>query len=372
MIDKALRSQGGLGGRLGTNLIELGVVDPDTVANALARQKGVPAARRKHFEQVDKSILNLLPKHLAERHSAIPLGVTQKFGQELVVAFMDPDDISAVDEVGFASSMRVRPSVAPEYYMIHYLDRLYGISPRRFLRSAPMESPIDCNSGRLPRAGTPAPRTPAPAPLPRPSVSAPRLSTLDEGWDELLGSDDAVEDEIIAENEPWPERDTPPMLSADDAIATIAMAMSRDEIGAALVAYLMMTFGCGAVLICKKQVALGWRGRFPKVDADTVESISIPLASPSMFQIAAETAEPMRGAPPPEGDDIQRRLWKLLHCTPPVEAVVVPIAIRSRVINLVYAHSADSGPLPHTDRLIDVCAAAAQAYVRLIQAKKGK
>src|SRR5690606_20153838 len=81
----AERAQRGLGGRIGTNLIELGYVHPDNVALALAQQKGVPAARRKHFEGADPNLLRIVPKYLIERHNAIPLAVATRFGRELVV-----------------------------------------------------------------------------------------------------------------------------------------------------------------------------------------------------------------------------------------------------------------------------------------------
>jgi hypothetical protein len=371
-IDRALRAQSGLGGRIGTNLIEMGSAASDAVANALARQKGVPAARQKHFEQVDKSILNLLPKHLAERHSAIPLGVTNKYGRELVVAFLDPDDIAAVDEVGFASSMRVRPSVAPEFYIIHYLERLYGISPRRFLRTGAVQvEAFDYSSGRLPVEAPPRAVTPAPVAEERPPGPDPvRLSTLDEGWDlpEPLPEPPGVEPGAA----PAP-KSLPQMLSANDAIAHIAAAQTRDEIGQAILAYLMMTFGCGAILICKRGMALGWIGRFPGVDADRVEALSIPLSVPSMFQLAVDENAMFHGGPPAEGDDVQMRVWKLLRCKSPREAIVAPVSIGKRVINVVYAQAADGGMLPDgaAARTMDVCNAAAQGFVRLIKAQKG-
>jgi hypothetical protein len=358
-VDKVLRAQQAFGGRFGTNLIELGLAAPDQIANALSRQKGVPAARRKHFDTVDKQLLAALPRHLAERHHAIPIAIATKFGRELVVAFRDPDDIAAIDEIGFAASMRVRPSVAPEYLIIQYLDRLYGVPPRRFLRTpitASSMSSLDSGWDDIP---TP---TPAPAPAPPPPLSEPDTDPVlrIEELPEQFSSPVARIEEL------------PAMLSADDAIASMAGAETRDEVGDAIVAYLMMTYGCGAVLICKKDLALGWRGKFPHVDEQTVESISIPLGAPSMFATAAASLEAFRGPPPADGDDLQRRLWKLLHCKPPREATVVPIALRGRVINLVYAHAADGGALPDADaRLRDVCRAAGEAFVRLIQAKKG-
>jgi hypothetical protein len=53
---------------------------------------------------------------------------------------------------------------------------------------------------------------------------------------------------------------------------------------------------------------------------------------------------------------------------------VVPVQVKNRVLNLVYAHAADGGPLPEgpvTD-LQALCAAVSSAYVRMIQKLKAE
>jgi hypothetical protein len=161
-VSRAAELQASVGARIGTVLIEMRAVHPDAVADALARQKGVTAARRRHFEDIDKSLLRLIPAHWAERHFAIPLGMGARFGRELVVAFRDPDNIIAVDEISFAAGARVRPSVAPEFYIIHYLEALYDVIPRRPLR---ISLPGPREAATL--LGAPAPSVqPEPAPGP--------------------------------------------------------------------------------------------------------------------------------------------------------------------------------------------------------------
>src|SRR4051794_10736411 len=98
-LEVALRAQVIYGGRLGTNLVELGHIDLDTLSRALAELHGVPAALQKHFEQVagDQATVDLLPAPLAEKHYAVPLGLARLAGRQLVVAFMDPGNVGAID-----------------------------------------------------------------------------------------------------------------------------------------------------------------------------------------------------------------------------------------------------------------------------------
>src|SRR5712692_11379061 len=133
--DEALRQQKLHGGRIGTNLVELGAIDLDTLARALARQKGVPAALQKHFDSIHGEAVGLVPARLAEKLGAIPLGFTARSPRTIAVAFLDPTRPGAIDEIQSASNSVVYPVIAPELRIVLYLEKLYLISrPMRFLR----------------------------------------------------------------------------------------------------------------------------------------------------------------------------------------------------------------------------------------------
>ncbi len=134
---EALRSQTLYGGRLGTNLVELGAIELDDLARALAKQRGLPAALQKHFEQIPSEVVALIPARLAQKHEAVPLGFTSGSPKTLAVAFVDPGRVSAIDEFRFAAHARILATIAPELRIIHYLEKLYGI--RRPLRFRQME-----------------------------------------------------------------------------------------------------------------------------------------------------------------------------------------------------------------------------------------
>jgi hypothetical protein len=167
----------------------------------------------------------------------------------------------------------------------------------------------------------------------------------------------------------------PPVRATLDAAATvaaIAVATGRDAIGDLLVDYLHGAFGGGLVLIVRQGMALGWKGFAPGVESAVIEAVALPLGQPSMLQAPHASGMLFRGAPATEGAMLNGLLWKLLKVAPPGEVVVVPIAINARVINLVYAHPpAGSGFRDDAvAELATVCAAAAAAFARLIQAAK--
>ncbi|MBI4511286.1 MAG: hypothetical protein HY698_16755 [Deltaproteobacteria bacterium] len=148
MLEAALRAQVVYGGRLGTNLVEMGYADLDTIARALSVQLGVPAALQKHFEQIDPSTVAMVPARVAERHQAIPIGVTSRGIKKLVVAFIDPLQFSSVDEVAFAAGCRLQPCVAPELRIVYYLEKLYRVARKnRYIR---MDHAFDHAGGSSP------------------------------------------------------------------------------------------------------------------------------------------------------------------------------------------------------------------------------
>lgn len=178
-IDHAVAAQHGTPVRLGTILIRHGVVDPDVVAAALGKQKGVPAARRAHFENMDRSAAAKVDPAIARHVRAVPLGVSTKGSQVLVVAMADPDDIAAIDELQFASGMRVRPVAAPMYFIGQCLDQLY---PEPEPKPEPVPSPEPEPKAQPQPAHDPFAPAPAlldPIPLANPSQAAkPATPTL--------------------------------------------------------------------------------------------------------------------------------------------------------------------------------------------------
>src|SRR3954464_2890955 len=73
-LEAALRNQVLYGGRLGTNLVELGFIDLELLSNYLAELSGFPIATPTLLEHVDAGLVELLGSDDAHRLRAIPLG----------------------------------------------------------------------------------------------------------------------------------------------------------------------------------------------------------------------------------------------------------------------------------------------------------
>jgi hypothetical protein len=170
-------------------------------------------------------------------------------------------------------------------------------------------------------------------------------------------------------------RTSEPTLPPGEALRAIREATHRDAVSDLVVAFIKGSFGAGMLAVVKEGMALGHRGCGGIVDATTFASILVPLSAPSMFQRAYESKAYFRGPPPPDGQAIQDRFFRLFSVSgPPREVIVAPVVLRERVVSLIYAHSVVGGPLSEqaVRELVQVTAEVSAAYLRLIREGKKK
>jgi hypothetical protein len=126
-LEEALRRQAVAGGRLGTNFVELGYLDLNTLAVALAVQRRLPAATDSDFRGVTDEALALISPAIAEKYLAFPLG---KNGRELKVALASPWELSHLEGLRAVTGLQIVPHIAPELRIFDYHQKRYGISAR--------------------------------------------------------------------------------------------------------------------------------------------------------------------------------------------------------------------------------------------------
>jgi hypothetical protein len=134
--------------------------------------------------------------------------------------------------------------------------------------------------------------------------------------------------------------------------------------------YLSQSFVCAFILVVKSGVAYGWKGYAPGATEALIESIVVPLSAPSIFRLGHDHQNAYRGLLPQEGARIHSRLWKMLGCDAPSEALVAPVNVGSHLVNLIYAHPDPSRrvkPVAQAN-LVQLASATALAYRRAIRA----
>jgi hypothetical protein len=111
-LDEALEAQVLHGGRIGTNLVELGHVTEEQLARALGAQFRVVCA----FGEIVPSTeaLALVDPNFCDDKDVLPARVD---GHKLYLLVLDPDDIEARDQVAVSTGLRVMPVVICEFRM---------------------------------------------------------------------------------------------------------------------------------------------------------------------------------------------------------------------------------------------------------------
>jgi type IV pilus assembly protein PilB len=121
-LEQALEAQTHRGGRLGDVVAELGYTTTRQIAAALAEQCRLEY-RDLNGVDVDPKAVRLLDERIARRYDALPIGFAEDGTLEL--AFADPTDLRAIDDVQLALGRRFRPVVAEETQLEHAIARAY-------------------------------------------------------------------------------------------------------------------------------------------------------------------------------------------------------------------------------------------------------
>lgn len=167
----ALQKRAGSGVKLGGVLLGSGLVSEEALLDALSRAHRCPAVPWTTLSGASLEAVALLTGARASRLGAFPYALEKRM---LRVAFADPSNIAALDEVAAVTGYRVVPAVTCQVRLMQAHAKFYGRTISRQFSNIlqRMEGP---------RLGIRAPR-PASPPPPPPRFSA---SDLDDG--ELAG-----------------------------------------------------------------------------------------------------------------------------------------------------------------------------------------
>ena len=391
----ALGYQARDGARLGTVLVEHGMVDLEALTVYLGLELGIPIATGAMLERAKRAAVRLLQPSHAFKHKCVPLVVQDR---QLIAAIEDPHDFATLESLASITGYRVLPRVAPELRIYYYIERYYGVArPARFLRfgDSPRgdEAAIDAGLPAPPLPGLPpVPASPIAPPGPRPRLRSATLAKMFDDSEALeleaedlidtLDADDAAPAEAAPSASPLRpsapvtgplplvNRLTPPPITADVALREIATATDRNRIIDVLLGYAAATFDAAVVFTVRDQFAFGWKAIGDLPGHAHVEHLLIPLGAPSVVQaaIAAETGV-FHGPLAPS--TVNSYLYKVLHCAEPPIVTAGAITIGKRVVNVLYGHSPSLSPL-QIDVLQQICRLAAESYARLIATSKQK
>jgi hypothetical protein len=163
-----LQNRDGRGRRLGAILLKWDLLAETDLLEALSRFHRCPAADRETLAAADKKAVALLSPEQANRLNAMPYAFEDK---AVRVAFADPSNLDAVDEVKAITGKKILPSVTSEVRLAQAQQRFYARTvaidlwsvvqklERKRLKMPPPVSEVSPEPPKLPgTGGEPDPR----------------------------------------------------------------------------------------------------------------------------------------------------------------------------------------------------------------------
>jgi MSHA biogenesis protein MshE len=117
----ALGEQKKLGRKLGSTLIELGMIDEDSLLNLLADQLNIPLIDINNFNY-SNDIAKRLPESFSRRYRAL---VLEERSRDYLVGMADPTDIYALDEIQAKLNKPVSQAIVRESALLEQFDLVY-------------------------------------------------------------------------------------------------------------------------------------------------------------------------------------------------------------------------------------------------------
>ncbi len=359
-LEEALETQVIHGGRLGTNLVELGFLKELDLARVLGRQHSLPYASGEMVP--DPAALALVPRQFYDDADVLPMRIE---ATRLTVAVLGPNQVKALDALGFKAGKRVVSVVIPEFRMNQLL--------RTYCKAFRPMRPIDMNTLR------PSKKVDEKVPSPgdigelinEDDFARIYASAIDGAEDEEVIEGSVLEEEVPAVGiigVATSETPAPPLTFAE-AQKHLQSSSNREDIARTVLQFAKSKFRRALLLNVQGDLVSGWRGMGQGVSQRSVARIGVTLREQNTFKLVRDLKSHFIG--PMKRTPGMAVFYKMLGGGYPQTAVILPLLVREKLVHLLYV---DAGPdqltPPDVGELLILSQSVARSYEALIRARK--
>jgi hypothetical protein len=319
---EALQRQVVFGGKLGSNLLELFYIDEETLLKGLSYTCHAPAAEPEKLDEIPQEVIDAFPTDLAQKHKVIPFEIS---GSRIHLAMTNPNDMGAIDEIGFITGKVIKPFIATEMKVGLLLEKHYGVRRDRRFVSVPEEEMKRRKEWEEKKKKLQDAKKAEEAPL----ESSPR---------ETSSADTAVQP-TRAEPE-IPVVPPPDPTTFDGASQSLARAENREEIAAVLQAFATYRLERIVLFIIKGDEILPWKLGGVWKHPERMGDIRFSLQEPSLIHDTVDSGRPYKG--PLLEIKTHKMMIESLGGPFPSEVVAYPLSIRKRCFSVLYGDNAIS------------------------------
>jgi hypothetical protein len=305
ILSEALQRQVIFGGRLGTNLLEMGAISEDALMKLLALQYNVPYAESRHFKDIPKEVLDSVPRELLNKHRIIPIAMD---GNNITLAMRDPQMLDIVDEVAFQTDKIIRPVIASELRIVQALEYYYDI--RREARYIAAPRGIFTEQER--------------------QADSPGQEPVEEPREEVLEGLDIIEltEDDVAPGDPFD------VSEINEAFANVRY---RDEVAQTVIRSCLRIMDDVFMFIIKGDEAQGWMSGGTAKPVVDFGVMSLPVNLGNALERVRETRTLQRfnGV-----DTFESNPWlKELSIKVPKEVIICPLVLKKHIVSAIVGFS---------------------------------
>jgi len=319
-LDEAIEYQCIYGGKLGTSLIELGLVDEDQLAKTISQQLQLHYIKSELLMNVPAAVLTLIPRETALKYQVVPY---REDGKKLFVAMNEVSNLTVIDDLSFQLDRIIIPLAIPEVRLMLALQRHYGmlLAPRFETLAKQMNRRSLAAQKKTAKKQTITKMESKPEEPPENVTAWPLLG------DEKYAGEEPTDENYFASKSVSTEGHSVSLLQQ------LAEAKERDDIAAAIIDYLKKDFPDCALLMVRADTAFGWLAANNK-SAQIFAHISIPIQENSVFNLVAKNHSHYLG--PVSNSLHNHKILDYFASKPPVDALVIPLMVRNRLVSILY------------------------------------
>ena len=112
-LEKGLKRQAQIGGKLGSTLIEMGFVTIEDLLDYLSKKFGVPAVNLFNTT-IGREVLAFVKPEKIRRYKILPVAADDNM---LTLAMANPNDLDAISDIQFSLGKKIKPVAVPEFMM---------------------------------------------------------------------------------------------------------------------------------------------------------------------------------------------------------------------------------------------------------------
>ena len=275
-LRNALQRQLIMGGKIGTNLIELEYVSEDQLGNILSRIYKMPYVSTDFFSAIPDDVIKSIPKEIAVRHRVIPIKKEQK---NITIAMENPNNLTLIDEISFMTGCTVTPVVASEIRIALELERYFD-QPRvvRYIRIQRSNEDFVIE----PDLSVSQKINPV-------SKLEKGVQIAPEGW---LGGEDE-QNYYTPATVAIPS--LPETLTFQEMVTLLSKTESRDDAIKAVIDYIGQNTENAIFFVTSVADAKVWYSKCRSLDTRKISDLKISFGGPSLFLTVKKTEQPYYG-----------------------------------------------------------------------------